>query len=94
MKQYKTVNEVKEHLPEILDRINACKLFFDCGTIMLEEMQNMCVRELTDPNYDGGWWTTTKAYAETLRNQTEWFAEIEYLTRLIKRLPQYKDQPV
>lgn len=94
MKHYKNVNEVKQNLPEILDRIDTCKMYFDCATMMLEDMQRWCVEETIDPTKDYGWWTTLKAYAETLRNQMNYLAEIEYLTGLLKRLPQYKNNVI
>lgn len=90
MKRYTTVNEVKQNLPEILDRINTCKIYFDCATIMLEGMQEQTLYGLTHPNFNGGWWTTIEAYAETFRNQMDYLAEIEYLSGLLKRLPNYK----
>lgn len=90
MKHYKTINEVKQNLPEIIDRINACKIYFDCSTMMLKMMQDLCVEETTK-DVDYGWWTTMEAYAETLRNQMDYLAEIEYLQGLVKRLPRYKD---
>ena len=94
MKHYKTVNEVKKNLPEILDRINTCKTYFDCATIMLEGMQHMCVEELVRPEYSGGWWTSIQAYAETFRNQMQYMSEIEYLTGLVNRLPKYQDRVI
>lgn len=53
-------------------------------------MQDLCVEETTK-DVDYGWWTTMEAYAETLRNQMDYLAEIEYLQGLVKRLPRYKD---
>ena len=94
MKHYKTVNEVKKNLPEILDRINTCKIYFDCATMMLEGMQRACVYELAHPEYDGGWWTTLEAYSETFRNQLDYLAEIEYLDGLVKQLPRYQDKNI
>lgn len=94
MKHYKTVNEVKEHLPEILERINDLKIYFDIATMMLEDMQNWCVDECIHPEHDYGWWTTAKAYSETLLNQVSYLTEIEYLTGLLKRLPQYKNNVI
>lgn len=94
MKHYKTISEVKQSLPEILDRIDTCKIYFDSATMMLEDMQRWCVEEISDTKKDYGWWTTLKAYAETLRNQMDYLAEIEYLTGLVNRLPQYKTKIV
>lgn len=94
MKRYTTVNEVKRCLPEILDRINDCKIMFDAATIMLESMQEWCVDECVHPNHDHGWWTTRKAYAETFRNQMDCLAELEYLQGLVNRLPNYKNYAI
>lgn len=92
MKRYATVNEVKRDLPKILNRIKTCKIYFDCATMMLENMQRWCVDECIHPEQSYGWWTTLGAYTETFRNQMDYLAEIEYLNSLLKRLPQYKDQ--
>lgn len=86
MQHYKTINQAKQHLPEIIDRINACKIMFDCDTIMLKSMERWCVEETVDPTKDHGWWTTLKAYAETLKNQMEYFAEIEYLENIVSKI--------
>lgn len=92
MKHYKTINEVKQNLPEIIDRINDCKTMFDCATIMLENMQRWCIDECVSPDHDYGWWTSLSAYAETVKNQMNYLAEIEYLQGLVDKLPQYKDK--
>lgn len=94
MKHYKTINEVKRHLPEIVDRINDLKKFFDIATIQLEQMQRWCVDECVRPDCHYGWWTTLGAYTETYKNQMRYLAEIEYLDGLLKRLPNYKDQNI
>ena len=94
MKHYKTVNEVKQNLPEILDRIDTCKIYFDCATMMLKDMERWCVEETTNESINYGWWTSLRAYSETVKNQIQYLSEIEYLTGLLDRLPQYKNQTV
>ena len=91
MRHYKTINEVKQNLPEITDRINDCKIMFDSATIILEDIQRWCV-DKTINNTDHGWWTTLEAYAETIRNQMNYLAEIEYLQGLVDKLPRHKDK--
>lgn len=91
MKHYKTVKEVKQNLPEILERIDTCKLLFDCATMILKDMERWCVEETIDPTVNHGWWTTVKAYSETVKNQVQYLSEIEYLTSLLNRLPQYRN---
>lgn len=91
MRHYKTINEVKQNLPEIIDRINDYKVMFDSATLMLEDMQRWCVDE-TINNKDYGWWTTLKAYAETVKNQMDYLAEIEYLQGLVNKLPMYQNK--
>lgn len=79
MLRIKTVSELKERLPEVIDRINTLKLYFDIATMMLKDIQRWTV--------DGadGYWGSIKAYAETLKNQMEYYAEIEYLQGLIDK---------
>lgn len=91
MKHYRTITEVKQNLPEIIDRISDCKTMFDSATIMLSDIQRWCVEETISPNINHGWWTTLGAYTETLRNQMEYLAEMEYLQGLLNKLPNYKN---
>lgn len=92
MKCYATVNEVKKNLPEILERINDLKIYYDIATLMLKQIQDWCVEETVDPTKDYGWWTTLEAYTETYQNQMNYMAEMKYLQGLLKKLPDYKDQ--
>lgn len=94
MKCYATVNEVKKNLPEILERINDLKLFYDIATMQLEMIQDWCVDECVHPEHDYGWWTTLEAYTETFKNQMDYMAEMKYLQGLLKKLPDYKDQVI
>lgn len=94
MKSYVTINEVKHNLPNIIERINDLKLFFDIATMELEQMQAWCVDECVYPDHDYGYWTTLKAYAETYKNQMNYLAEIEYLQGLLRKLPEYKDKNI
>lgn len=86
MQHYKTINQAKQNLPEIVDRINACKIMFDCSTMMLKDMERWCVEEAVDESADYGWWTTLKAYSETIKNQMQYLSEMEYLQGLIDKI--------
>ena len=86
MQNYKTLNEAKKNLPEIIDRINACKDMFDCSTMMLKGMEDWCVEESIDETKDYRWWTTIKAYAETVKNQMSYLSEMEYLQGIVEKL--------
>ena len=77
MLRIKTISELKERLPEVIERINDLKIYFDIATMMLQDMQQHYVD--TD---DERW---IKSYAELLRNQTEYYTEIEYLQGLVKK---------
>ena len=85
MQHYKTLNQAKQNLPEIIDRINSCKIMFDCSTMMLEDMERWCVEE-TIASVDHGWWTSLSAYAETIKNQMRYLSEMEYLQGLVDKL--------
>lgn len=89
MKPYTTINQVKQNLPEIIDRISTCKKRFDSCTILLEKIQNWCVEEAVDSTKDYGWWTTLNAYAKYLKIQMEAYAEMEYLKGLVGKIQQY-----
>ena len=92
MQRYKTLTEVKKNLPEILDRIDFCKRQFNSCTRILEKIQNWCVEETVDPTKNYGWWTTLSAYSHFVKQQMEFYAEMEYLQDLVNRLPKYKEQ--
>ena len=86
MRHYKTLTEAKQHLPEIVDRINDCKIMFDACTMMLSDIQRWCVEETVDPTKDHGRWTTLEAYTETFKNQMSFMAEIEYLQSIVDKI--------
>lgn len=86
MKHYKTLNEVKQNLPEIVDRINTCKTRFNSCTVILRKIQQWCVEEAVDATKNYGWWTTLNAYAKYVKAQMEYFSEIEYLQGLVEKI--------
>ena len=79
MLRIKTVSELKERLPEVIDRINTLKVYFDIDTMMLQTIQEQMI------DGEGGYWGSLKGYVETFKNQTEHYAEIEYLQGLIDK---------
>ena len=79
MLKIKTISELKEKLPEVVDRINILKIYFDTATMMLEDIQRWCIEDAP------GYWGSMEAYAETFRNQMAYYAEIEYLQGLINK---------
>ena len=86
MKRYKTFKEAKEHLPEIVDRIDDCKAKFNSCSKILEKIQHWCVEEAIDPNKNYGWWTTPSAYAKYVRAQIGYFCEIDYLQKIVDNI--------
>ena len=91
MKRYKTIREVKQNLPQIVDRISSCKKAFNIATMNLEKMQTLMADEMSNPDKDYGWWTSAEAYAKVLNNQAKYLEEIDYLQRLLNLLPEYKN---
>lgn len=89
MKTYKTLNQVKQNLPEIIEEITACKNRFNSCTILLEKIQRMCVEEATNESVDYGWWTTPSAYSKFLKAQLNAYAQAEYLQGLVDKLKEY-----
>lgn len=91
MKRYKTIREVKQNLPQIVDRISSCKKALDFATMNLEKMQTLIIDEMSNPDKDYGWWTSEEAYAKVLSNEAKYLEEIDYLQRLLNLLPEYKN---
>ena len=79
MLKIKTVSELRKNIPEVVERINDLKIFFDTATMMLEDMQRRYSEGET------GYWASLSAYAETLKNQMSYYAEIEYLQGLLNK---------
>lgn len=79
MLRIKTISELKERLPEVVDRINTLKIYFDTATMMLQDIQKWTI------DGKGGYWGSLKAYVETLKNQMDYYAEIEYLQGLVNK---------
>lgn len=63
-----------------MDRIKDLKIYFDIATMILEDIQERYIGG--DDSYFG----SMKAYAETLKNQMTYYAEIEYLQGLVEKI--------
>ena len=79
MLKIKTISELKQRLPEVIDRINTLKLFFNIATMLLEDMQRQSMQGTKS------YWSSLKAYSETLKNQMDYYAEMEYLQGLVNK---------
>lgn len=85
MKTYK-INEVKQHLPEILGRIQLCKELADAHLCLYQGIINECVRESVNPELFGGRHTTQESVRETYRNYQLAVFEMKYLQHLVDGL--------
>lgn len=83
-KKYKTITEAKEHLPEILDRIDLVRKlaemelgFYQCSIAfcLLETTLEIC------PNF--GSLTDKKEMLKTYENYNKYTEEIEYLYKVL-----------
>ena len=54
--------------------------------MMLKDMERWCVEETVNESVNHGWWTTLKAYSETLKAQMQYLSEIEYLQGIVKKI--------
>lgn len=79
MLKIKTISELKQRLPEVIERINDLKLYFNIATMLLEDMQRQSMQETQS------YWSSLKAYSETLKNQMDYYAEMEYLQGLVNK---------
>lgn len=91
MKKYKTIREVKQNLPEILDRLATCKKNDRITTFLLKDIQDSIIEELTNPDVDYGWITSEQYYNLILEFHTATIIEIKYLNKILKQLLQYKN---
>lgn len=79
MLKIKTISELKQRLPEVIERINNLKLYFNIATMLLEDMQRQSMQGTQS------YWSSLKAYSETLKNQMDYYAEMEYLQSLVNK---------
>ena len=89
MQIYKTIRELKQALPEVLARIQHCRLLADAELCIMESSIYMATEELTS-DIDYGWESSHKAIQESCRNHMKYLTEAEYLQELVDKLKQYK----
>lgn len=93
MQVYKTVKEVKENLPEILERIKHCRLIAETESYIMQLGIKMFVWEFKW-SVDLGWEASYKAAQESYKNWFLYLQEAEYLQGLVDKLKLYKQHNI
>lgn len=75
--------QVKENLPEILERIASCKKMADAQLFLYRCLVQQCIFETTHPDVDYGVWTTESFMAETWNNYKSYIEEANYLQKMV-----------
>lgn len=87
MRTYKTVNDFKRNLPEVLDRISFLKnKRIPLCQYVIEKLVEICIDDSICGTNVVSEATYNNAQAELFKAQVE----LNYLTRTIKSLPNYK----
>lgn len=82
-KKYNTLTEVKEHLPEILDRIDTCRQIADSLLLSYRLSCDFCVYNSCHEDQIGTQFTTLDYMKATYDTYEETLDEIEYLNKLL-----------
>lgn len=85
MQRYNTLNQVKQNLPEIMERIRFLKLTYEVNEMMLRWMEECRLEDFWD-NTNHGWWSSLKPYAALVKEQMKNYAEIDYLQDIVNKI--------
>lgn len=85
MKTYNLI-QVKENLPEILDRIAECKKLAKSHLFVYQMLVQDCIYETTHPWYDGGEMTSYEFMTDVWNKYLNFIAEAEYLQKMVAQL--------
>lgn len=85
MKTYNLI-QVKENLPEILDRIAECKKLARSHLFVYHMCVQDCIYETTHEWFDGGEFTTYEFMTDLWNKYLNFLAEAEYLQKLVDQL--------
>lgn len=80
---------IKSKLPEIIDEINACKNLSRFYTAQKKKIIKKCLKEIVDPNYDGGFWTTRDFWNQTCRNYNKSILRRKHLEWVVKNIKNF-----
>ena len=78
--------QVKQNLPETLQRIEDCKKIAASELWLYRCLVQQCIYETTHPNTDNGVWTTAEFMTETWNNYKRNIEEAQYLEKLVAQL--------
>lgn len=80
---------IKAKLPEILDEIDVRKNLSRFYIAQKKTIIKRCLKELVEPDYDGGFWTTDYFWEQTCRNYDKNVARQKYLEWIVKNIKNF-----
>lgn len=88
--QYTTINDIKSHLPEIIDRIDIYKTLASIASNMIECIQDFILLEI---RYDVsfGEMTTTENYQKQVCDFIDYSSRARYWDEKIKKIKKVLD---
>lgn len=87
--RFKTLQELKQHLPEVLARIKTCRKYAEVERFLMHEGMRERVNWLSSPRVSS-WYETDAALSEAYRNSMLYDMEADWLQSQVDRL---KERP-
>lgn len=84
--KYWNIIQIKQNLPEVLQRIADCKKMADAQLFLYQCLVQQCVFETTHPDIDNGIWTTAEFMAEVWNNYKRNLEEAKFLQERVDSL--------
>ena len=84
--KYWNIIQIKQNLPEVLQRIADCKKIADAQLFLYQCLVQQCVFETTHPDVDNGIWTTAEFMTEVWNNYKRNLEEAKFLQARVDSL--------
>lgn len=84
--KYWNIIQIKQNLPEVLQRIADCKKIADAQLFLYQCLVKQCVYETTHPDVDNGIWTTAEFMTEVWNNYKRNLEEAKFLQERVDSL--------
>lgn len=84
--KYWNIIQIKQNLPEVLQRIADCKKIADAQLYLYRCLVQQCIFETTHPDVDNGIWTTEEFMKEVWNNYKRNLEEAKFLQERVDSL--------
>lgn len=84
--KYWNIIQIKQNLPEVLQRITDCKKIADAQLSLYRCLVQQCIYETTHPDVDNGIWTTEEFMTEVWNGYKRNLEEAKFLQERVDSL--------